>query len=918
MPQLVHARMLSWDQLPYLESPFFAKSDIQQAVNTYLARGVRSPGGISNLESWIGQHRGLMNNLRRDVWESVERGDSYYVHHLNRKPAQPLLIWKKANADAKTDALWGQNGQWHIADHVPAGLRNRLAFVLKQIQPPKPVVLRKAPNGITPVNTIQPERQARKKEDKPEEKQTLPEFNSTYAHDQLMSIAKTMGEAGFITLMVPIFGEEVSGEAYRQLFRDLCDGILPPPEFVIEANTIEGHWAAFNSDDESIYLYQQIILDAIEEKKRGAQILISALVEEYGHYIDHKLRNTYSNIGGDAKNDEGAVFAYQIAFHGLLDADLHEYARVKTDDFDGALALDMSEAKAAIEENANEREQLQDGQSGSFEFFGAGMGDENNLRSYGHEKIEVVLSSIEFSDVELKKIYFGNWLRDYSQIIDPGLVRPASDIIQQAQNNYGIGNIDQSADLDGVRLSRATLTKLVGVLALKFFKKDYPDLALSFQKLLWGEKGQEILGCYRPEEHIDNPLPGPRDKRNEWSDGKLIDDCFAPLPTDQQLQINPVSLIKNHIATDVLKADGSPDQERMSAASYMKSRIEHAIDCGRTDEGLRAFGEGLHVLEDYFAHSNFVEVALIELGYLDVYPWVDEKINGHYPIVTGCFGRLDVLHSIAPKLAELIPHELEPYDSGNFKNIAPEGETPVWRCEDDYIILTILEDIDGAQAVNENESSANYKGDSELWMLQRYKEYLDLRDLKINGKSNILIEWLFIAIHHSIQFIIFGMGITNYLIVKPLSHMVDDYQTFSQDMEAKSVGIDPTHSQLAKDHDNHHFHDIAAELATMAVANVGQRLMDSYTGRINEVNAAELAIQYLCHPKDCDWYIDKLKLWGERNPDRIERAKSRSSVEHTVHKHRSAVEELNEKYGSGLGKAKRKIQGVFKELYENE
>lgn len=57
---------------------------------------------------------------------------------------------------------------------------------------------------------------------------------------------------------------------------------------------------------------------------------------------------------------------------------------------------------------------------------------------------------------------------------------------------------------------------------------------------------------------------------------------------------------------------------------------------------------------DYFAHSNYTELALIEMGERDVFPHVgrDTEIrlpgarNRVYPIVTGTFGGVDFLHSV--------------------------------------------------------------------------------------------------------------------------------------------------------------------------------------------------------------------------------------------------------------------------------
>lgn len=77
-------------------------------------------------------------------------------------------------------------------------------------------------------------------------------------------------------------------------------------------------------------------------------------------------------------------------------------------------------------------------------------------------------------------------------------------------------------------------------------------------------------------------------------------------------------------------------------------------------EALRLLGTGCHCLEDYSAHSNYTELALIELGEEDVFPHVgrDTKIQlpgarkSVYPIVTGTFGGTDFLHSVMGEFSD--------------------------------------------------------------------------------------------------------------------------------------------------------------------------------------------------------------------------------------------------------------------------
>ena len=78
-------------------------------------------------------------------------------------------------------------------------------------------------------------------------------------------------------------------------------------------------------------------------------------------------------------------------------------------------------------------------------------------------------------------------------------------------------------------------------------------------------------------------------------------------------------------------------------------------------EALRLLGTGCHCLEDYSAHSNYTELALIELGEWGVFPHVGRQtlINlpgaprgSVFPIVTGTFGGVDFLHSVMGEFSD--------------------------------------------------------------------------------------------------------------------------------------------------------------------------------------------------------------------------------------------------------------------------
>ena len=107
-----------------------------------------------------------------------------------------------------------------------------------------------------------------------------------------------------------------------------------------------------------------------------------------------------------------------------------------------------------------------------------------------------------------------------------------------------------------------------------------------------------------------------------------------------------------------------------TSAALVRNIFGRAIDLGRKYgrsknkadlyEALRLLGTGCHCLEDYSAHSNYVELALIEMGERDIFPHTGRNTavrlrgarNEVYPIVTGTFGGVDFLHSVCGEFGD--------------------------------------------------------------------------------------------------------------------------------------------------------------------------------------------------------------------------------------------------------------------------
>ena len=203
----------------------------------------------------------------------------------------------------------------------------------------------------------------------------------------------------------------------------------------------------------------------------------------------------------------------------------------------------------------------------------------------------------------IKRTYFGNWLRDYSQAVDVGTLK--------------------GVQADTIRI-------LVWVLAFMSFGYATAEFEVTAER----------LGVYRPEEHIDNP----KDYADNV-DAREFDERLRGPVIPEELAIDPNTGMKNYIANE--------SGGWATSFGYIKFSFARSIHFGRLYtngaqpgreedlcEALRCLGQGLHCMEDFGAHTNYTELALRELGYQNVYALVGSQtmINLHgkqvYPLVS--------------------------------------------------------------------------------------------------------------------------------------------------------------------------------------------------------------------------------------------------------------------------------------------
>jgi len=120
--------------------------------------------------------------------------------------------------------------------------------------------------------------------------------------------------------------------------------------------------------------------------------------------------------------------------------------------------------------------------------------------------------------------------------------------------------------------------------------------------------------------------------------------------------------MKNYIASEDLGITTSSGLVRnlFGQAIDLGRKYKHSKDDKDFFEALRLLGTGCHCLEDFSAHSNYTELALIEMGERDIFPHVGRRTqmqvrgarNPVFPIVTGTFGGVDFLHSVMGEFSD--------------------------------------------------------------------------------------------------------------------------------------------------------------------------------------------------------------------------------------------------------------------------
>lgn len=394
-----------------------------------------------------------------------------------------------------------------------------------------------------------------------------------------------------------------------------------------------------------------------------------------------------------------------------------------------------------------------------------------------------------------------------------------------------------------------------------------------------------------------------------------------------ELNIDPDTGMKNYIANERGDWDTS--------ARYVKYSLARSIHYGRSytsgshreedlAEALRCLGQGLHTLEDFAAHSNYCELALREMGLLNVFPHTgvntEITLRGRrvFPLVTGTFGMVDFFHSV---LGEATDHftqsEVNEMDvalgdaqanssSGSLgvltgllgkvpgtRELVVEAEDLKQRSEAQETSNRSLGSRSGysTRGVDDEKSSGGVLSnfDPNKTIAQIYP-ILSFRD-KVVRKLTSIIEKI-PGLEAAVEKISETLTIFVMSLLAPFIRPI--INTASKSLQTGSAGVidasgrhqyepwtdpsctDPTHSLLSKDHFANILNEPAGHVAAAIVRYVGPRILYAWDHPgVSETEVINDCLRIFHHPAIRDMHneahrtmFDAVQGWLHAKPNR--------------------------------------------------
>ena len=426
----------------------------------------------------------------------------------------------------------------------------------------------------------------------------------------------------------------------------------------------------------------------------------------------------------------------------------------------------------------------------------------------------------------------------------------------------------------------------------------------------------DVLGVYRPEEHIDNPLGlgHADDKGNDRKDDELHPKFLGFVANNSKLHTIGDFGMKNYIrGAETAYETKTGGKSVVSAYEYIRTKLKSAAKGGfNNTDSLVDLGAALHTLEDYFAHTNYAELSLIKTQQTAVFPWVDyvketgfrynyqdilneKSINPKYllfpesklkgvanklaaclPLVTGTFGKVDTAASVLPIVNEhLFGIEVKPWIK------TKPGE----RTFADIMMLEMAKDFDNGTEGNDFKF-ANY-----------VQTAFTFRDYLVKAKDIILHDKIEESLHFISEYMGMLFSFMQYFTASASISSLNDAQVaLNNDLDhmatgSFSIGTNPSHTQIAKDDTAQALHDLSSQLAIYAVEHIGGAIFDCWQSNKSPKEALRLLDICMQHPAVSDWQDGIVNSWAAKNKQKVCDACSPSIVvERVLH----TVEHLEE------------------------
>ena len=422
----------------------------------------------------------------------------------------------------------------------------------------------------------------------------------------------------------------------------------------------------------------------------------------------------------------------------------------------------------------------------------------------------------------MKRVYFGNWLRDYSQAVDVGALKYVS--------------------AEAVRI----ILWVLGFMSFGYATKEF-------------EVTTDRLGCYRPEEHIDNPKDYADNEDARQYDRRLR----GPVDERRELAVNPQTGVKNYIATENIGIATSAGLVRNLFGRSIQLGRQYARNKNDTDlyEALRLLGTACHCLEDYSAHSNYTELALIELGERGVFPHVGRRTMMNlpgsrqpvFPLITGTFGGVDFLHSVMGEVSDKATQsEIQELEG----TLTHSGQANTSTLQDllNQVPDGLFGGKDEAATANELQANATAAQMQQTHISPREPEAWTRQLDEVQKQIYPILEWhdeMMKSITEAIENIpvlpqllenlteqmnIFVFSLIAPFVLPIINQVKTELSTGSSEIiessKAKQLIVfyddnstDPTHSMLAKDHFSNVLNEPAGKVASQVVKWVVPQLI---------------------------------------------------------------------------------------------